>query len=601
MSHQSFARKYRPQNFKDIAGQSHIVTTLVNSIKSSRIASVYLFTGPRGTGKTSSARILAKALNCAQGPTPDPCNVCDLCREITSGDSLDVIEIDGASNNSVDEVRSLRENVKYSPAKSRYKVYIIDEVHMLSIGAFNALLKTLEEPPAHVVFILATTEVHKIPETVLSRCQRYDFRRAPLKDITDLLGKVAVSESLDLEDGAINQIAASSDGSYRDAESILDKLVSYCGAQVREADVMDILGLVDKSLVSDLVGAAVDRDPARALAIVEKAMNSGYDPAQLVKQLMGHFRNLMLLSAGSEDLVESASSDLERLKEQSAAYPLEDTLRAMRLIAEMESNMGRSSQPRTMIEVMAVRLARMDSSVLLGDILEKLSDLESRLGNSGPSALELPFEGGGANQSVERVGKNPVGHDPVGHDPVGHDPVGHDPVGHDPVGHDPVGHDPVGHDPVGHDPKKGVTESMAAPSDHSDTLQPAPDNVWAAVVEEIRKERKDLNTRMMIMGGQVKVEDGKAVVEFRNGIYRADLEKTENRKLIEDKIKKVLGGEPEITFSFSQPSTDEDAPSNSSSREVQPSLREDVQTALKKYPVLEKALIEFAGQIVSIT
>jgi len=557
LSHQPFARKYRPQSFKDIAGQSHIATALVNSIKSGRIASVYLFSGPRGTGKTSSARILAKALNCATGPTPDFCNSCDQCLEITSGNSLDVIEIDGASNNSVDEVRALRENVKYAPAKSRYKVYIIDEVHMLSVGAFNALLKTLEEPPNHVVFILATTEVHKLPETVLSRCQRYDFRRAPLKDIVALLKKVAVSESLSVEDGATMEIAMSADGSFRDAESILDKLVSYCGARVGEADVVSILGLVDKKLIFDLAQAAIDRDPARALAVVERAMNYGYDPAQFVKQLMGHYRNLMLTSAGSEDLLEVAASELGILKKQSSSYPVDDTLRAIRLISEMEIDIWRSSQPRTMLEVLAARLARMDSSILLSEVLKKLSDLERHLAGAGPRALELPFEaeGGPTQTKMEPEG----------------------------------------------DSKKNAAETLSVPPQGlSPSSHPAPSDVWTAVIEEIRKERVDLKTRLMIMGGQLRVEDGKTIVEFKNGLYRDELEKAENRRLIEDKIKKMMGKDREVLFSFSESRPDEPTASSPSSGRSQLSHREDIQTTLRKYPILEKALTEFAGQIVSL-
>ncbi|MCI0482817.1 MAG: DNA polymerase III subunit gamma/tau, partial [Candidatus Dadabacteria bacterium] len=277
MSYVVFARKYRPRDFDEIIGQSHITTTLKNAIARDRVAHAYLFAGPRGVGKTTTARILAKALNCEKGPTPKPCNKCSSCLEITSGSSLDILEIDGASNTGVDDIRSLRENARFTPAKGGFKVYIIDEVHMLSDSAFNALLKTLEEPPPHVKFIFATTHAHKVPPTILSRCQRFDFRRIPAKEILDNLKRIVKEEKISVSEDALGLIAKYGDGSMRDSQVILDQFVSFAQGKVGAEEVVKVLGIVDDEVLFALSAAISGKDPGAALDAVDRLVNEGKD------------------------------------------------------------------------------------------------------------------------------------------------------------------------------------------------------------------------------------------------------------------------------------------------------------------------------------
>jgi DNA polymerase-3 subunit gamma/tau len=292
MSYLVLARKWRPQSFDEIVGQEHISQTLMNAIRSNRVAHAFLFTGVRGVGKTTAARVLAKALNCVQGPTPTPCNSCVNCREITAGSAVDVLEIDGASNTGVDDVREIIENVRYQPAKSRFKIYIIDEVHMLSTSAFNALLKTLEEPPPHVKFIFATTDPHKVPHTIHSRCQRYDFKRIPFRLIADRLMHIARSDGVEVSDRALFLIAREGEGSMRDAQSLFDQVIAFAGKTVRDEDVVAALGLADRKMLYAVADAIVDRNPVRALELLNELHLYGQDMRRFARELLEHFRNL---------------------------------------------------------------------------------------------------------------------------------------------------------------------------------------------------------------------------------------------------------------------------------------------------------------------
>ena len=289
------ARKWRPQVFEEVLGQRHITQTLQNAISQRRVAHAFLFAGARGVGKTSTARILAKALNCDTGPQVNPCNHCANCQEITNGSSMDVIEIDGASNRGIDEIRELRENVRYTPAKGHYKIYIIDEVHMLTKEAFNALLKTLEEPPPHIVFIFATTEPHKIPATILSRCQRYDFKRIPLREIRESLKRIVGQEEIQISQRGLITIAQESEGSLRDAQSLLDQVIAYGGKNIRDEDIAEVLGLIDRKILNDTVEAIADKDVARCMEIIEHVYHFGYDLQHFCRELLQYLRNLILI------------------------------------------------------------------------------------------------------------------------------------------------------------------------------------------------------------------------------------------------------------------------------------------------------------------
>ncbi len=354
-----FALKWRPNNFNEIVGQPHIVSTLKSAIEKERLAHAYLFSGPRGVGKTSTARILAKSLNCKEGPTVNPCGKCSCCLEISQGRSLDVIEIDGASNTGVEDVRSLRENVKFSPVSGKFKIYIIDEVHMLSISAFNALLKTLEEPPEFVKFIFATTHPDKIPSTVLSRCQRLDFRRISAIEIASQLEKIVKSEKIAVDKDVLFAIAKTSDGALRDAESILDQLVSFSKEKVSLKDVISILGLVEQEALFEITDKIIQKDPKRALDLLNRIIDDGKDVNVFLNSLIEHFRNLMIakVSKGDAKLIDLPQDICQRLLKQSQALSLEDIFTAFNVLVNTHEMSKRMDSMRIPLEVSIVRLS----------------------------------------------------------------------------------------------------------------------------------------------------------------------------------------------------------------------------------------------------
>ena len=376
MSYEVFARKYRPQTFDDLVGQTHVSRTLKNAVAQNRLAHAYLFVGPRGIGKTSTARILAKALNCVNGPTVTPCGVCDNCREIAAGNSLDVIEIDGASNNSVEDVRQLRDNVRYAPAKGRYKIYLIDEVHMLSPAAFNALLKTLEEPPAHVKFIFATTEPQKVLPTILSRCQRFDLHRIPANLIAQHLQFIAGKEKITLEPAAAHAIARGAEGGLRDAESMLDQLVAFCGETIAEADVLNVFGFTSEQTVVDLTGHVLRSEAAGALELLYQQCESGKDMMRLMSDLIGYLRDLLVFKAKPDALSEDVDLDLQ--KSLAAHAELIATDRLLELIDQFAAAEGRmkwAPNKKLHFEVALIRAIQSLNQATLDEVIENLSAL----------------------------------------------------------------------------------------------------------------------------------------------------------------------------------------------------------------------------------
>ena len=386
MSYEVLARKWRPQQFDEVVGQGHVTQTLRNAILNQRIAHAYLFVGPRGVGKTSIARIMAKALNCQDGKPPDPCDKCDSCREIKEGRNLDVLEIDGASNTGVDHVRELRENVRYAPARGPYKIYIIDEVHMLSTGAFNALLKTLEEPPSHVKFFFATTEVQKIPATILSRCQRFDLRRIETKDITGHLAKLATEEKVAIDPDALLAIARGAEGGLRDAESALDQLIAFRGRKIAEADVLAVFGLASRESLDGIAQSLVKGDIPRLLKLIAELDAGGKDLQRLNAELLDLFRNvLVFMSTGDAGMLDVPESHLAAIKEIAG---LADSAKILQMVDELVSLQGQmrfALSRRTILEVSLIRCARAASSVSIDDILKQLNQLKASLGSSPPS------------------------------------------------------------------------------------------------------------------------------------------------------------------------------------------------------------------------
>ena len=384
MSYTALYRKFRPETFADVKGQEHIVTTLQNQIKANRIGHAYLFTGTRGTGKTTVAKILARAVNCENPAEDGPCGECRICRAIASGSSMNVIEIDAASNNGVDNIREIVEEVSYSPAEGRYKVYIIDEVHMLSIGAFNALLKTLEEPPSYVIFILATTEVHKLPITILSRCQRYDFKRISIDTITGRMQELIDAEQVQVEEKALRYIAKTADGSMRDALSLLDQCIAFhLGQELTYDKVLDVLGAVDTEVFSRLLRCVLERDVTGCVKLLEEIVMQGRELVQFVTDFTWYLRNLMLVQSSDnlEDVIDMSSDNLARLKEEAQILETDRIVRYIRIFSELSGQIRYASQKRILVEIALIKLCRPDMEADRDSLLDRIRQVEDKVEN----------------------------------------------------------------------------------------------------------------------------------------------------------------------------------------------------------------------------
>ena len=407
MSYQVTARKWRPMVFEEVIGQPHITSTLRNAISSNRIAHAYIFSGVRGTGKTTVARILAKAINCKSPKESNPDNSCEVCQEITAGRSLDVIEIDGASNRGVEEIRNLRESVRYTPTRGKYKVYIIDEVHMLTKEAFNALLKTLEEPPPHVIFVFATTEVHKVPMTILSRCQRFDFRRISIDEIIGNLRTISRGEGVTIDDGALMIIAKKGDGSLRDAQSIFDQIRSFCGNEISSADALKVLNAVDQELYFRVTDLIKMRDARGGIGLVDEIVRNGYDLREFLGGLAEHLRNLLVvLATESTELVEASEVYRKRYEEVARSFQQNDILRLIRLVNELEQSIRWAPQPRFKLEAALLQMIKLEHSVQIDTLLRQIDDLKKKASSIGsnekqrPVAVRSPQAGGTAEVKI---------------------------------------------------------------------------------------------------------------------------------------------------------------------------------------------------------
>ena len=389
MAYEVLARKWRPRHFEDVVGQEHVTRTLKNAIESGRVAHAYLFVGPRGIGKTSLARIFAKALNCEKGPTPLPCCECSMCREIAAGNALDVLEIDGASNNGVDQVRDLRDQVQFAPTRGTYKIIIIDEVHMLSTAAFNALLKTLEEPPPHVKFIFATTEGDKVLPTIISRCQRFDLRRIQTPMIVERLRHICVAEHITIDEDALLAVARGAEGGMRDALSALDQLISFKGDSLTEDDVLAVFGLVSRKSLETLAAAVLTGDMGEILKLVDMFDSAGKDMRRLTVELMEHFRNLLIYQYVGENMA-NLDATPEQIRVLAAQAALADSTRVLQIadqLGEMEGRLRYALSVRTLIEMSLVRCARLSRAVSLEEVLKRLNAIRA---SEPPAAAAAP-------------------------------------------------------------------------------------------------------------------------------------------------------------------------------------------------------------------
>ena len=506
MAYQVLTRKWRPQLFEEIVGQEHVVRTLRNAVSLGRIAHAYLFAGMRGTGKTSTARIFAKALNCQNGPTPSPCNQCDNCREIMRSESLDVLEIDGASNRGIDEIRELREKARFSPAKARFKIYIIDEVHMLTNPAFNALLKILEEPPSYIVFIFATTDPHKLLPTIISRCQRFDFRKIPTSKILARLQQIVEKEKINISTEALSLIAEGAENSMRDGEKILDQAISYAEGKITEKDIVNILGMVEKSYLFQLTQNIVEKNPLANIGLINQLLEEGRDPNWLIKGWQKWFRDLIILKMKGNNLLFLSPSEKNKAEKQASFFTLSQLVNFIDLLSQTRGKLTLSSQPQIDLELLLVELSSnfdIDSSNLaepeLVKIYQKILNLEERLSSKSdfserekeekPKSKIYPVKGKKREEKESTLLKD------------------------------------------GRVSKQEVEKGEAKNNEFLEK--------WPLIVKEIGEKKKTLATWLQ-KATLLEVEKDSATLGLKNGFHRDTLTKESNLYLIKGTLKKFL-------------------------------------------------------------
>ncbi len=540
MSYQVLARKWRPQIFEDVVGQGHITRTLQNAISTNRLAHAFLFSGPRGVGKTTTARILAKALNCKEGPTPTPCGKCDSCLETAAGTSVDVIEIDGASNRGIEHIRELRETVKYAPVGGKYKVYVIDEVHMLTNEAFNALLKTLEEPPPHVIFIFATTEPQKVPATIHSRCQRYGFKRIALAEIAAKLRDITVKEGISIDDAGLTMIARAAEGSMRDSQSLLDQAVSYSGREIRTEDLLAILGAVPQEQLRAFTDGLFARDAASLLTAIDGLLERGQDLRQFLSGAVEHIRNLIVarIAKNPGQIIELPAADIEQIRQQAEGADAERLLLLFDSLSRTLDEMRWSPHQRFTAELGVVKACSVAPLRPLGEVLARLQALEARLGPAGLTA--------GSRQPALRERPASYG-------------------------------------------------SRSHPSSPADTAAAARGTVsrgdpWHAVLAELKRRRPSLASALS--SSEITERTGGDLVVGIEGtsFQLSQAEKQENRALIEQLAAEVLGGPVQVSFRLKAPERKSThSPRTAAAKQNEPAEND---------PLVQNALDIFNGQII---
>lgn len=499
MSYKALYRQWRPTQFEDIVEQKHIVKTLKHAVTSGRVSHAYLFCGTKGTGKTTTAKILARAVNCLEPLDGNPCNKCSVCVDILKGSNMDIMEIDAASNNSVDNVREIRDEVIYTPSQSKYKVYIIDEVHMLSSGAFNALLKTLEEPPGHVIFILATTEPHKLPATILSRCQRYDFKRISSPGIVKQLQKIASDAQVQLEASAGNLIANLSDGALRDAISLLDQCIGLGAKSITYDDVLSIVGIVNEELLEKFVDAIINKDVSKIFSLIEDLSINGKDYRQFTSDLVRHFRNMMISSMSDVGLeVEVSPSTLEKMKTQLKSISKSDVIRYIKELSLLESNLKWSSQPRILLEITTLRLIEGNFSDSIDSLEHRIECLEKKIAEGNFTITDTKRSNASNSASAKPPSKSGDG-------------------------------------------KKASSESVVK------KVESLSSPIWNDILEEIKASGKRTLHAFLIGTKAIETETYVAIVfEPSCSFNKINVSKPENLEIVKDHIEKKLGREVRI-------------------------------------------------------
>jgi DNA polymerase III subunit gamma/tau len=569
MTYQVIARKWRPQTFDEVTGQEPITRTLRNAIEHQRLHHAYLFSGARGVGKTTTARLLAKALNChkAKQPTPTPCrsddpDQCSSCREITESRSIDVQEIDAASNTGVDNVReAIIASVGIAPARDRYKVFIIDEVHMLSGAAFNALLKTLEEPPPRVVFIMATTERHKVPETILSRCQQFEFRTIATAKIVERLKLIAKAENISIPDEAVREIARTGEGSMRDAQSALDQVISFAGEKITKEDVEIALGVAGADILKRIMDSIASNKPAEAIAAIDDIVMRGHDLRNFCRDLLAHFRDLLVTKvSGNQELLESTVCDPQELKRQAALFSESDLVRFFHSLAETETKLRAATQPRYQLEIGVVKLMELRGVETIGEIIQRLAALEQGLGNE-------PTSGSGGGSPTPGKVKTPASSRPAGSS--------------------------FAAAAVAPALETDLNENLEAP------LPPVALSLIDRVKAVLENQRKMLVVAALDAAQTTVLEDGELRVEFapQLKLQRDTLSKPENVKFLRDACREVAGSEIGVRILVKDPSADGEPLSREDEERLEKKrLREMAENS----PIVQQMLKTFRGEIVDV-
>lgn len=575
MTYQVIARKWRPQTFDEVTGQEPITRTLRNAIEHGRLHHAYLFSGARGVGKTTTARLLAKALNChkAKQPTPTPCrsddpDQCSSCREITESRSIDVQEIDAASNTGVDNVReAIIASVGIAPARDRYKVFIIDEVHMLSGAAFNALLKTLEEPPPRVVFIMATTERHKVPETILSRCQQFEFRTIATAKIVERLKLIAKAEKISVPDDALREIARTGEGSMRDAQSALDQVISFAGEKITKEDVEMALGVAGADILKRIIDSIASNKPAEAIAAIDDIVMRGHDLRNFCRDLLAHFRDLLVTKvSGNEELLESAVCEPQELKRQSELFSESDLVRFFHSLAETETKLRAATQPRYQLEIGIVKLMELRGVETIGEIIQRLGALEKSLGNEGSSSTRTSGSGG-SSTSPSKV--NP----------------------------------PASSRPA----SSSFAAAAVAPvleTDLAEKLEaPAAPAVTLSTIDRVKavleSQRKMLIVAALDAAQTTVLEDSELRVEFSTDLrlQRDTLSKPENVKFLRDACREVTGNEVGVRISVKEPASEGEPLSREDEARLE---KQRLREMAENSPIVQQMLKTFRGEIVDV-
>ena len=576
MAYQVIARKWRPQTFDEVTGQEPITRTLRNAIEHQRLHHAYLFSGARGVGKTTSARLLAKALNChkAKQPTPTPCrsddpDQCSSCREITESRSIDVQEIDAASNTGVDNVRdAIIASVGIAPARDRYKVFIIDEVHMLSGAAFNALLKTLEEPPPRVVFIMATTERHKVPETILSRCQQFEFRTIATAKILERLKLIATSEKISIPDDALREIARTGEGSMRDAQSALDQVISFAGDKIKKEDVEMALGIAGADTLKRIIDSIADNKPAEAIAAVDDIVMRGHDLRNFCRDLLAHFRDLLVTKvSGNEELLESAVCEAAELKRQAALFSESDLVRFFHSLAETETKLRAATQPRYQLEIGIVKLMELRGVESISEILQRLASLETNAGSAPSSTTRTPPGSGGSPGKITPE-RSPATSRSAGSSFTAAAAVS----------------------PALERPVEEKLEAAASPAELS-TIE--------RVKAVLESQRKMLLVTALESAQATVFDEGELRIEFAPAArhFRDTLSKADNNKFVRDACREVTGREMGVRIVVKDPAAEGEPLSRQDEERLE---KQRLREKAERNPVVQTMLKTFRGEIVDV-